>query len=128
ENRLVEFSFAIAVENPGCRLGIVYPFIRLVPFGHFGGENIQVAVTINVSNLQTVAVNHLVFEQIMSHPVLAHFGIARAFVPPQRPNSVAWSDDYLGEFSRLEFACAYSPTNRANLDRLEFLSPATLKP
>ena len=62
ENSLSEFAFAVAVENPGGRVRIIGRFGILGPFGHFGGEDVEVAVAVDVGDLKAVAVEHVALE------------------------------------------------------------------
>src|ERR1051326_5801292 len=59
ENGLLEFAFSVAVENPGRGVWIVGRFGVLGPLGHLGGENVEVAVAVDVSDLEAVPMNHV---------------------------------------------------------------------
>src|SRR5437016_4555898 len=76
----------------------------IIPLGHLGGENVEVAIAIDVGNLQAVAVDHGATKKIVACPVGSLFRIANAFVPAQRTGAVARSDDDLRTFAGFKSA------------------------
>jgi len=125
---LFEFAFAIAIKNPGCGIGIVGRFRVLSPFSHFSGEDVEVAVAVNVSDLKAVAVNHVAIEEIVTAPISRALRIADTFVPTKWADAVTGRYDDLGKFSSFEFSDGNAPADGSNLDGIEIRTTAMLEP
>ena len=65
ENRFSKLAVAVTEENPGRSAGIVRLLLRFTPLGHFGGENVQVSISVDVRHLQAVTVHHVPLEQVV---------------------------------------------------------------
>ena len=81
----------------------------LGPLGHLGGEDVEVAVAVDVGDLQAVAVDHVAVHEIVAGPGLGVRRIAAALVPPQRPDAVAGGDDDLRVFPGLNCPARIRP-------------------
>ena len=119
---------AVGVENPRFGVWIVRLWLALGPFGHFGREDIEVAVAVNVSEREGVAVDDVSANQIMADPGFRIFRIACAVVPFERPDAIAGRDDNLGIFAGLEFRCSNAPANRRDLGRFKAVATEVLEP
>src|SRR5438094_1096833 len=63
-----KMACAIAIENPSPCIWIVRLPFALSPFGHFRSKDIDVAVAIDVSQRQRMAVNDISANQIAANP------------------------------------------------------------
>src|SRR4051794_12748487 len=95
EDRLAEVAPAVAVEDERLGPGVVGVRPPLGPLGHFGDEDVEVAVAVDVRHLERVRVDHRPAHQIMTLPVLRLGGVALALVPLDRTRPVSRGDDHL---------------------------------
>src|SRR5579859_304276 len=128
EDALTETTFAISKENPRGGLRVVRHFAILGPFGHLGGEDIQMPIAVDIGNLQAMSMNQITVDQLVSHPVLAGFGIAHTFVPTQPANAIAGGNNDLGAFPGLELAGGDTPADRSDRDGFELSATAVFEP
>src|SRR5258706_13407949 len=85
----------VAEENPGFGAGIVGVGAVLGPLGHLGGEDVEMAVAIDVGDLQTVAMDDF-FDEDVRRPRFGVLGIGGAVVPGEGADAVAAVNDALG--------------------------------
>ncbi len=92
KERLPEMAVAIPVEDPGFRIGIVWIKPALSPFGHLGSEDVEIAIAVDVGNLEAVAVDYVPAHQVMAYPRLGMLRFTFAFVPFQRRDLIPGVD------------------------------------
>ena len=69
EDSFLKIPVAIAKEDEGLCPRIVGLGFRFGPFGHFGGEDIEISITIDVADVQRVTVNQIASCQIVTDPI-----------------------------------------------------------
>ena len=95
KGRLPEMAVAIPVEDPGFRLGIVWIKPALSPFGHLGSEDVEIAIAVDVGNLEAVTVDYVPAHQVMAYPRLGMLRFTFAFVPFQRRDLIPGVDNQI---------------------------------
>src|SRR3989442_121410 len=92
EDCLAEVALAVAIENPSLGLRIIRVGALLGPLRHFGRKNVEMPVTVHVTYVEGMAVNHVPIKQIVSNPVAFFQRITGALIPAQWTGAVAWRD------------------------------------
>ena len=101
----------------------------LGPFGHLGGEDVEIAIAVDVGDLQGVAVDHVAAQQVMADPVECLLRIALALIPLERPDAVARCDDDLRGFRAFDEPIrGDAAADGADADRLELIVAEVFEP
>ena len=98
------------------------------PFRHLRRKDIQIAVAIDVTEIQSVTMDHVTPQQIAAHPGGRICRIALAIVKFERAAAVTRCDDDLPVLARFKLPSLNPPADAADLDRFELCSPLMFEP
>jgi hypothetical protein len=121
-------AFAVTVKDPGGCVRIVERVSFARPFALLGGEDVEVAVTVDIGDFESMAVSHVAVEQASSLPVLRILRVAGAFVDHERAGTVSWRDYNLRVFAGLEATGFDAASDNAYLDGLERVPTLVFEP
>ncbi len=88
---LGEVALAVAVEDPRGRMRVVGAGRAVNPLPHLAAVDVEVAVAVHVGDLEGVAVNHVVVEQVAWYPF-----VVAVLIPAQTADAVADHEHHLG--------------------------------
>src|SRR6185436_14264592 len=90
--RLPEIALPVSVKHPSRGFGMVARRFFFAPLGHFRAEDVEVAITVDVAELQAVPMDYLAASQIAALPVGGGFWVAGALVKQEASHAVARGD------------------------------------
>ena len=108
EQGLGEPSPAVAIKDPGPSARVVRLRGALGPLSHFGAENIEMSILVDIGKLEAMAMHHIFNQKLVTDP-----DSAAPFEPFERSDAVPRDEDHFG---------------RASLDELPGLSPGREQP
>ena len=92
---LLEVSPAVTIQNPRRSARMIGLVGSVGPFRHLRRKDIQIAVAIDVTEIQSVTMDHVTPQQIAAHPGGRVCRIAAAIVKFERAAAVTRCDDDL---------------------------------
>src|SRR5215813_1136221 len=119
---------AISVEDPRLSIRIVRIKSVLGPLGHLSGENVEVAIAIDIADLEAVAVDHVPADQVVAYPGLGILWVTPAFIPLERRGAIPGVDHHLRIRAASDESTGRNPaTDIGNLDGSK-ATPLILEP
>src|SRR5262249_53987446 len=94
-------------------------FAFLGPFRHFRRQDIQMSIPIEVTDIQSLTMDHVTFQQITARQSCWIGWVSLAIVKFERAPPVPRCDDDFPELPRLKLPALNPPAYSADLNRFE---------